>query len=83
MICRYMTKHQTDTCAAEMAEPQMTQKDLTTMAIILESRHGAHAKDMAEFFASVHDKLGDAKRCCAWGDVACIVEQREQMRMAA
>jgi len=60
----------------------MSCKDLKTMAIIMESRHGVHAKDIAEFFASVHAKLGDAERCWAWGGVASMVEQREQARLA-
>lgn len=67
----------------EADTPRMSQKDLNTMAIILESRHGVHAKEMAEFFASVHAKLGDAERCWAWGGVATIVEKREQVRLAA
>jgi len=78
-----MTQHQTHASDGETTAPQMSHQDLTTMAIILESRHGAHAKDMAEFFASVHAKLGDDQRCSAWGGVAHIVEQREQTRMAA
>lgn len=61
--------------------PNLSPKDLNTMAIILESRHGIHAKDMAEFFASVHAKLGDAERCWAWGGVATMVEKRELARL--
>lgn len=62
--------------------PKLSPKDLNTMAIILESRHGVHAKDMAEFFASVHAKLGDAERCWAWGGVATMVEKRERERLS-
>ncbi|MGI9408241.1 MAG: hypothetical protein ACR2O4_17820 [Hyphomicrobiaceae bacterium] len=62
-------------------QPRMSQKDFNTMAVILESRHGIHAKDMAEFFASVHARLGDAERCWAWGGVASMVKKREQARL--
>lgn len=78
-----MTHQEIDVRSAADKTPRMSQEDLTTMAIILESRHGVHAKDMAEFFASMHARQGDAERCWAWGGVANIVEKREQMRMAA
>lgn len=78
-----MTQHEFNARSPETPTPRMSQQDLTTMAIILESRHGVHAKGMAEFFASVHAKLGDAERCWAWGGVANIVQKREQVRLAA
>ncbi len=78
-----MTDHDPDDRSSSDDATRMSQKDLTTMAILLESRHGIHAKGMAEFFASVHAKLGDAERCDAWDDVANIVKKREQVRLAA
>ena len=77
-----MTDIEIDVRPQEDDTPQMSHQDLTTMAVLLESRHGALAKDMAEFFAATHAKLGDAERCWAWGGVASIVEKREQIRLA-
>jgi len=62
-------------------QPRLCGRDIKTMAIILESRHGVLAREMARFFASVHARLGDTERCWAWGGVASAVEQREQARM--
>jgi hypothetical protein len=76
-----MSEQQEKQIIYDKTQPRMSCKDINTMAIILESRHGILAREMAQFFASVHARLGDAERCWAWGGVASAVEQREQSRM--
>lgn len=51
------------------------------MAAALESRHGCHAADVAEFFSHVHSQNGDAGRTWAWAGVAELVRQRERGRL--
>ena len=53
-----------------------------TLATILEGRHGVFAAEVADFLASVHGRLGDVKRCTAWGEVAQLVRSRESVRLA-
>lgn len=62
------------------AAARMSAKDFKTMAVILESRHGIHAKGIAEFFASVHGNHGDSERCWAWGGVVATLERRSRER---
>jgi hypothetical protein len=52
------------------------------MAETLEGRHGLHAAEVAEFFASLHTDRGDAGRSWAWAGVAALVRQRERQRIA-
>lgn len=52
------------------------------MALILEGKHGQHAAEVAEFFASVHQELGDEARATAWTTVAGIVRARETARVS-
>jgi len=52
-----------------------------TMARVLEGKHGTHAADVAEFFASVHRELGDETRANAWTGVAMVVRARETARV--
>ncbi|MBI1386519.1 MAG: hypothetical protein GC150_16555 [Rhizobiales bacterium] len=52
------------------------------LALVLEARHGVHAAEVADFFASVHGQLGDHTRSLAWDAVADTVRQREAERMA-
>lgn len=59
-----------------------TPRDVEAMAAVLEGQHGAHAADVAEFFASVHTISGDAGRSWAWTGVAELVRLREQRRLA-
>jgi hypothetical protein len=51
------------------------------MAVVLEGRHGNHAADVAEFFASLHRLQGDAGRSQAWAGVAALVRTRERERL--
>ncbi len=64
----------------EDVTPTPTTKDVEFMAAALESRHGSHAADVAEFFASFHSIHGDAGRSWAWAGVAEMVRQREEGR---
>jgi hypothetical protein len=58
-----------------------TPRDVEFMAATLEGRHGGHAAEVAEFFATLHSERGDAGRCWAWSGVAELVRQREHTRI--
>lgn len=58
-----------------------TPQEVEFMAAVLEGRHGGHAAEVAEFFASVHSQSGDAGRCWAWAGVAELVRRRESARL--
>lgn len=58
-----------------------TPRDVEFMAQTLEGRHGLHAAEVAEFFASLHSERGDAGRSWAWAGVAELVRQRERVRV--
>jgi hypothetical protein len=51
------------------------------MASVLEAKHGLHAAEVADFFAAVHYKNGDAERSSAWADVAERVRERQRDRL--
>jgi hypothetical protein len=51
------------------------------MAEVLESRHGAYAAGIAEFFSLYHGQKGDADRAGAWSNVAEFVRARERERL--
>ncbi len=53
------------------------------MAAVLEARHGAFAAEVAVFFASFHEQLGDARRCALWSNVARAIHERERDRLEA
>jgi hypothetical protein len=57
------------------------EREFEAMATVLEARHGLHAAEVAEFFASLHVEHGDERRSCAWADVAERVRQRQYDRM--
>jgi hypothetical protein len=59
-----------------------TPQDVELMAMVLEGRHGRHAAEVAEFFASVHSQQGDAVRSWAWAGVARSVKRRELDRLS-
>ncbi|MEL6288163.1 MAG: hypothetical protein AAFQ42_02735 [Pseudomonadota bacterium] len=67
--------------AAAFEAPKLKHEDLRTLAVLLESRHGAHARGIAEFFSGLHARSGDAEKCWAWGGVAAIVAQRQRGRI--
>jgi hypothetical protein len=56
-------------------------RDVDFMAAALESAHGCHAAEVAEFFSNAHALKGDAGRCWAWAGVAERVRQRERKRL--
>jgi hypothetical protein len=51
-----------------------------SMASVLESRHGAWAADVADFFATFHDLKGDTERSRAWAGVAKAARRRADDR---
>lgn len=60
-----------------------TPRDVETMALVLEGRHGRYAADVADFFSALHSVKGDAGRCWAWAGVAARVRRRERQRLQA
>jgi hypothetical protein len=54
--------------------------EVETMVSVLESRHGAWAADVADFFATFHDIKGDAPRSRAWANVAKMARRRADNR---
>jgi hypothetical protein len=58
-----------------------TEREFEAMATVLEARHGLHAAEVAEFFASLHVDKGDEPRSLAWADVADRVRQRQRDRL--
>lgn len=58
-----------------------TPRDVETMALVLEGRHGLHAADVADFFSTYHSLDGDAGRCWAWAGVAETIKRRERDRI--
>jgi hypothetical protein len=59
----------------------MNEREFEAMATVLEARHGLHAAEVADFFASLHIESGDESRSGAWADVAERVRQRQQDRL--
>lgn len=57
-----------------------TPADVHHVAIALESQHGVHAVNVAEFFSSFHSNRGDVSRAWAWKGVAALVRQRAERR---
>jgi hypothetical protein len=55
--------------------------EVETMVSVLESRHGAWAAEVADFFATFHDLKGDAARSCAWAGVAKVARSRAEARL--
>jgi hypothetical protein len=55
--------------------------EFDAMASVLEAKHGLHAAEVADFFAAVHYKNGDAERSSAWADVAERVRERQRDRL--
>lgn len=58
-----------------------TPREVDGMAAVLESRHGAFAAEVAEFFSTYHAQNGDAGRSWAWAGVAELVRYRERLRL--
>ena len=55
-------------------------KVLEAMVAALESRHGALAADIADFFATAHSLKGDARRSSAWAGVAEMARRKLEAR---
>ena len=62
------------------ADATPTPRDVECMASVLEGRHGLHAAEVADFFATLHSQDGDAGRCWAWAGVAETIRKRERLR---
>ena len=54
--------------------------EVESMVSVLESRHGAWAADVADFFATFHELKGDATRSYAWVGVAKAARRRAEAR---
>jgi hypothetical protein len=57
------------------------EREFEAMATVLEARHGLHAAEVADFFATLHVEKGDESRSCAWADVAERVRERQRRRL--
>ncbi len=55
--------------------------DVDALAAVVEGRHGSHAAEIAEFFATYHEGRGDVGRAWAWVGVAEAVRERERLRL--
>lgn len=62
-------------------EPPTDEPEFDTMASVLEAMHGLYAAEVADFFAALHFKTGDASRSNAWADVAERLRERQHDRM--
>ena len=58
----------------------MNERECEAMAAILEAKHGLHAAEVADFFATMHTGYGDERRSSAWAEVAGLVRTREHHR---
>ena len=59
----------------------MNERECEAMAAILEAKHGLHAAEVADFFATMHTGYGDERRSSAWAEVAELVRTREHDRL--
>jgi hypothetical protein len=59
----------------------MNEREFEAMATVLEAKHGLHAAEVADFFASLHVDKGDERRSDAWADVAERVRDRQRDRL--
>jgi hypothetical protein len=59
----------------------MKEREFEAMATVLEARHGLHAAEVADFFATLHIEKGDESRSGAWADVAERVRERQRRRL--
>ena len=53
------------------------------MAAVLEGRHGVLAVDVADFFADLNGRRGDAARAWAWTVVGERIRSRSSARVTA
>ena len=58
-------------------------REVDTMALVLEGRHGIFAADVADFLSDAHKVSSDPNRSSAWAAVALAVRGRERVRTAA
>jgi hypothetical protein len=56
--------------------------EVDLMAIVLEGRHGEHARAVADFFVEVNTQSGDVQRAWAWHDVRRRIEKRAEARLS-
>jgi hypothetical protein len=62
-------------------KPSIDEPEFDAMVSVLEAMHGLYAAEVADFFAALHFKTGDASRSTAWADVAERVRERQADRM--
>lgn len=55
--------------------------EVDLMAIVLEGRHGTHAKAVADFFVEANAQSGDAPRAWAWLGVVRRLQERAEARI--
>lgn len=55
--------------------------EVDLMAIVLEGRHGTHARAVADFFAEANAQNGDAPRAWAWLGVVRRLQERAEARI--
>lgn len=56
--------------------------EVEAMVSVLESRHGAWAAEVADFFSTFHSLKGDAGRSWAWAGVAEVARRRAEARQS-
>ena len=56
-------------------------REVEQMAAVLEGRHGVLAVDVADFFADLNGRRGDAARAWAWTVVGERIRRRGTARM--
>lgn len=56
---------------------------IETMALVLESKHGSMAGDVAQFFSLFHGQKGNFARQAAWSDVSHHIRKRQMARDAS
>ena len=59
-----------------------TPGQVEAMVAVLESRHGAWAAEVAEFFSTAHSLKGDAGASLAWAGVAEMVRLRAEASLS-
>ena len=57
-------------------------REIDTMALVLEGRHGIFAADVADFLSDAHKVSSDPHRSSAWAAVAHTVRGRERARVS-
>jgi hypothetical protein len=70
-------------CGLQLHDDVPPPPEVAAMVAVLESRHGAWAADVADFFATAHALKGAEERSRRWAGVADLVRQRVEARTRA